>query len=66
MPRAKIKVNSVEKFRLACELNDVKFEQAQSYGDVSVCICLYKSPQQLVEIGRVIDTIEAPQDIEED
>jgi hypothetical protein len=55
--KIKLTVEQLEKFKLACEANDVKVIDTRNYGKKTVVQVDYKHGQQLYEIGLLQDTV---------
>lgn len=62
--KAKLKVKDVKRFEIACEVADVKIEEAQDFGSVTTAIVNYKHAQQLFDLGSLSETVDTPSMVE--
>lgn len=59
MPKGKLKIKSADlgNLKTAAELNDVVLGEGKNFGEHSVVEFSFKTPQQVFDLGRTVDTI---------
>lgn len=62
MAKVKLTVNSdqFDKFKIACDIEDVLIVEQTKYGNVKSCVVNYKHPSQLYKVGLLQYEVDKP------